>query len=161
MKKYMNTIMVAGLSAVVTLSALVPAQAMPLNIAPPSAENSTNDLVQVQYRRDRGYSRDYGRGYYNGHRGYREYRRGYRQRDGYWFPLAAFGAGAIIGGAIASQPRYVEPEYRPRPVYRPAPVRGSQAHVNWCFGRYRSYDAYSNTFQPYNGPRQQCYSPYS
>jgi len=35
------------------------------------------------------------------------------------------------------------------------------AHVQWCYDRYRSYRASDNTFQPYNGPRQQCYSPYS
>jgi len=34
------------------------------------------------------------------------------------------------------------------------------SHVNWCYNRYRSYRAYDNTFQPYNGPRRQCYSPY-
>jgi hypothetical protein len=34
------------------------------------------------------------------------------------------------------------------------------AHVNWCYNRYRSYRAYDNTFQPYRGPRRQCYSPY-
>jgi hypothetical protein len=34
------------------------------------------------------------------------------------------------------------------------------AHVNWCYNRYRSYRAYDNTFQPYHGPRRQCISPY-
>lgn len=34
------------------------------------------------------------------------------------------------------------------------------AHVNWCYNRYRSYRAYDNTFQPYYGPRRQCVSPY-
>jgi hypothetical protein len=84
-------------------------------------------------------------GWYRGHRGYRHYRRGYREHNGYWFPLAAFGAGAIIGGAIANDRGYV----------------GGGSHVNWCANRYRSYRAYDNTFQPYNGPRQQCISPYS
>ncbi|MBN9274986.1 MAG: BA14K family protein, partial [Mesorhizobium sp.] len=37
----------------------------------------------------------------------------------------------------------------------------SSAHVRWCYDRYRSYRAWDNTFQPYNGPRQQCWSPYS
>lgn len=49
-------------------------------------------------------------------------------------------------------------------VYRTLPRRHyglSQAHVNWCYNRYRSYDAYTNTFQPYNGPRRACISPYS
>lgn len=164
MKSYLKTIFAAGLSAIVVAGAIVPAQAMPLPlpVAPQSVPTASNDVVNVQYYRDR-YER---RGWYNGHRGYRDYRPGYRHRDGYWFPLAAFATGAIIGGAL-SQPREVYrpvPEYRPRPVYReyrPAYRGGmSRAHVNWCAGRYRSYDAYSNTFQPYHGPRQPCYSPY-
>ena len=87
-------------------------------------------------------------GYWNGHNGYRYYRDGYRRHsDGWWYPLAAFAAGAVIGGAVANQPTV-------------APAYGSR-HVNWCANKYRSYRAYDNTFQPYNGPRQQCYSPYS
>jgi BA14K-like protein len=33
-------------------------------------------------------------------------------------------------------------------------------HTNWCHNRYRSYRAYDNTFQPYNGRRRECISPY-
>jgi len=33
-------------------------------------------------------------------------------------------------------------------------------HIDWCYDRFRTYDAYNNTYQPYNGPRQQCWSPY-
>lgn len=83
---------------------------------------------------------------YRGYRGYRHYHDGYRRHGGFWYPPAAFIAGAIIGGAIASQ----EPRYRPR----------GNAHVEWCYDRYRSYRASDNTFQPYNGPRRQCRSPY-
>lgn len=86
--------------------------------------------------------------YWNGHRGYRHHRHGYREHNGYWFPLAAFATGALITGAIANS----QPTYR---VYR-----GGSAHVQWCYDRYRSYRASDNTFQPYHGPRQQCYSPY-
>ncbi|UDF30549.1 UNVERIFIED_ORG: BA14K family protein [Roseateles sp. XES5] len=83
-------------------------------------------------------------GWYRGHRGYRYARPGYRRHDnGFWFPLAAFGAGAIIGGAIANDRSY-----------------GGGTHVSWCANRYRSYRAYDNTFQPYGGPRRQCISPY-
>jgi hypothetical protein len=32
--------------------------------------------------------------------------------------------------------------------------------VQWCYNRYKSYRSSDNTFQPYNGPRKQCYSPY-
>lgn len=89
--------------------------------------------------------------------------------------------GLIVGSALASPsyygcgyygcdpyyygpyygPRYYSPTViyrRPRVVYR---TRGlSTAHVRWCYNRYRSYRAWDNTFQPYNGPREQCYSPY-
>ena len=84
--------------------------------------------------------------YYNGHRGYRERRSGYRYYNGYYFPAGAFIAGAIIGSVINSQPKVV--------------YRSGGSHVDWCYNRYRSYRAYDNTFQPYGGPRQQCYSPY-
>ncbi|QFY59252.1 BA14K family protein [Rhizobium grahamii] len=95
-----------------------------------------------------GYRPAYRPGWYGGYRGYPYYRNGYRYYNGYWFPLAAFGAGAVIGGAIASEPRYA-----------PAP-EGDSAHVAWCEARYRSYRAYDNTFQPNSGPRRQCVSPY-
>lgn len=61
---------------------------------------------------------------------------------------------------------YERHQYR---YYRPAPPRhyrkriyrsGRNAHINWCYNRYRSYRASDNTFQPYNGPRRQCYSPF-
>ncbi|MBN8931154.1 MAG: BA14K family protein [Rhizobium pusense] len=133
---------VAGLSTTVLAGSLVPAQAMPL----PAVEKpaAASEMTQVQYRER----------YYNGHRGYRDRRPGYRYHEGYWFPLAAFAAGAVIGGAVAA-PRYVKPV--------PAPAAGNlnPRHYDWCATRYRSYDSYSNTFQPYNGPRQQCLSPYS
>ncbi|MGX9177379.1 BA14K family protein [Mesorhizobium sp. BHbdii] len=59
-----------------------------------------------------------------------------------------------------SGPSYYEPGYYPpRRQYRTQ--RLSSAHVRWCYDRYRSYRAWDNTFQPYGGPRQQCWSPYS
>ncbi|MCO6388306.1 BA14K family protein [Aliihoeflea sp. 40Bstr573] len=99
----------------------------------------------------RGFYRDGNYSYYNGHRGYRDRRAGYREFNGFWFPAAAFVAGAIVSGAISQPSRTV--------VVRPG--RLSQAHVDWCYDRYRSYRASDNTFQPYNGPRKACYSPYS
>jgi hypothetical protein len=101
------------------------------------------------HRRDwRARDRHGGSYYWRGHRGSRYYRPGYRRHNDWWFPAAAFLGGAIIGNVIASQPRA---------TYR----RGvSSAHVDWCYSRYRSYRAYDNTFQPYNGPRRQCNSPY-
>jgi hypothetical protein len=55
------------------------------------------------------------------------------------------------------QPRYYAPRYyAPRYYHRSV----SSAHARWCYSRYRSYRAWDNTFQPYYGARQQCYSPY-
>ena len=34
------------------------------------------------------------------------------------------------------------------------------AHESWCYSRYRSYRAWDNTYQPYYGPRRECFSPY-
>ncbi len=80
-------------------------------------------------------------------------------------------AGALIGGALASQPRYYEPE----PTYiirepRPAPVRRyyrddyyrasyepwSPEWYRYCSDRYRSFDARSGTFMGYDGLRHFC-----
>ncbi|MHA6684205.1 BA14K family protein [Mesorhizobium sp. A556] len=106
------------------------------------------DFQTIQYKkrlkkRPRHQSNANRRGHWKGYTGRRDRRRDYRRHsDGFWYPLAAFGLGAAIGGVIANQPQ-----------------RGN-AHVQWCYGQYRSYRASDNTFQPYNGPRKQCYSPY-
>lgn len=96
----------------------------------------------------RQFRRAHRRGWYRGYRGYDYYRPGYRYYDGFWFPLAAFAAGAIISGALDDDRVYYGRGY-------------SEAHYDWCYNRYRSYRASDNTFQPYHGPRRQCYSPYS
>lgn len=147
-------IAVIGISAAVLATSFLSAEAMPVTARP----EIKSDVQTVQYWQDRDYRGGYNRdGYYGGYRGYRERREGYRHHNGYWFPLAAFAAGALIGGAVAAQPRYVAPA--PRYV---APARSgiNPRHYEYCAGRYRSYDSYSNTFQPNHGPRQQCYSPF-
>jgi BA14K-like protein len=89
--------------------------------------------------------------HYNGHDRYRKPRPGYsRHSDGWWYPLAAFSAGALIGSMTPPQPQpvYVDPPYY------------SNEHIQWCFGQYRSYRMADNSFQPSRGPRRQCLSPY-
>lgn len=151
-----SKILAAGMSLVFVVASALPSQAFVPQMRGPLPASS--NVIDVQARdvfpdtRDgnrtyRRYYRDGRPGYYNGYRGYRSYRRGYRRHNDFWFPLAAFGMGAIIGGAITNQGR---------PVYR-----AGNAHVNWCLNRYRSYRPRDNTFQPYNGPRRQCYSPYN
>jgi hypothetical protein len=134
----------AAMAVAMFATTFVPAGAFAMPMPTVDASQSS-DVQQVQWRerRDR-------RGWYGGHRGYRYHRHGYRRHsDGWWYPLAAFGAGAIIGGAIAND-GYAQPRYEginPR-------------HTEWCYARYRSYRDYDNTFQPNYGGRRQCYSPY-
>lgn len=144
----------------IALTSFSPVNAMPRAAVATEAQTAVDPVTPVQYRRhDRdGYRSYHGRrdfrrlpprhgfrgGYYNGHRGYRDYRPGYRRHNGFWFPLGAFATGAIIGGAVAAPRAYA----------------GGSAHVNWCVNRYRSYRVSDNTFQPNVGPRRACISPY-
>ena len=166
----------AALLATLTFSGSQQLGAAPLVM--PATPSATSDVVQVRdgvrWRRNHwnggnydrwsgrtgaagnNFRRDGNYAWYNGHRGYRNHRHGYRNYNGFWFPAGAFVAGAIIGGALADD-GYYGGGYGPR-YYLDGNPGGS--HVQWCYNRYRSYRAYDNTFQPYHGPRQQCYSPY-
>ncbi|WP_299816902.1 BA14K family protein [uncultured Roseibium sp.] len=140
-----------------------PAGASPLVLAGPVASQKADAslFVQVDQRRGngrRGYHSQNGKHYYNGHRGQRRQRQGYRQFNGWWFPPAAFSFGFGTGPAYVQPPRYAPP---PRYAAPPRHARGySPAHYQWCDQRYRSYRASDNSFQPYNGPRRACVSPY-
>lgn len=154
MNKMMTGVLAAALS--LGLGAAIPAAASPLpslqSVPAMTGERAMADVHQVQrryYRSDRYYRDDHR--YWRGHRGYRHQRPGYRYYEGYWFPPAAFIAGAIIGGAAiaGAAPRAPGGTY----YYSPA-------HVEWCMARFRSYRGSDNSFQPFNGPRRQCRSPY-
>jgi hypothetical protein len=128
------------------VAAITTASAMPV---PATKVETASNATPVVHRG--GFYAVGGVYYYNGHRGYRYARHGYRYHNGYWFPAAAFAAGALAGTAFASPP----------PPVRPAPaVRLAAAHIRWCNDRYISYFL-DNTYQPYEGPRRQCWSPYS
>lgn len=163
MRRLWSTLCAGALAASIGFTAVLPTEAAPVFVPRASAIDAAGtvqngDVQNVAERRyirryDRRHDRRYDRrhwdgdrhGYYNGHRGYRYYRPGYRRHGDFWFPASAFIAGALITGAIANSPtRY----------------SGGNAHVRWCYERYRSYRASDNTYQPYNGPRRQCYSPY-
>lgn len=167
MKKFLSALCATALTAAVGITGVIPATAAPAYV-PQVQSTGQSDVIQVRekFKWKKGQRRGgkqwrsgsrhsqwrqghrRGNGWYNGHRGYRYKRPGYRYHDGWWYPGGAFIAGAIIGGAIAnSNNNYAR--------------SGSSSHVEWCYDRYRSYRAYDNTYQPYNGPRRQCYSPYS
>lgn len=74
--------------------------------------------------------------------------------------------GGVIGGAIGSSRRNDRdvvivdrrrPVYRERVYVRPA----GNAHVNWCYNRYRSYNARTDTYVSYGGRVRYCNSPYN
>ena len=175
MKKFLSGICATALAATFAVSSIMPVNAAPIFV--PRTQTAQTDVIKVgelDYRRmlrrqqlgpsgvgrsfrgdRRQFRRDFRRSgnyaWYNGHRGYRYHRHGYQNYNGFWFPAGAFIAGAIIGNALNNQQYYGD-----RTFYG-----GGSTHVDWCYNRYRSYRASDNTFQPYNGPRQQCYSPYS
>jgi hypothetical protein len=85
-------------------------------------------------------------GWHNGYRGSRHSRPGYRRSsDGWWFPMAAFGAGLVVGGAMN----------------QPTSPSLSNRHIHWCYDRWQTYRSFDNTFVPRVGVRAQCVSPYS
>lgn len=75
-----NSIIALALGGIMGVSALAPAEAMP--VGNPVVKHSTDveqARVVVRY------------GYYRGHRGYRVRRPGYRFYGGFWYPPVAFG----------------------------------------------------------------------
>jgi len=158
MRKVARTVSASILSVVLAVLSVAPVDAMPIQAPSVSVQS---DIIQVQSRRPPPPNRSRASrppsrsrpGYWNGYRGSRYRRSGYRRRnDGWWYPAAAFTVGAMVGSA-AARPAH--------PVHRsPSPSLRSH-HVSWCMNRFRSYRVSDNTFQPYSGPRRQCVSPYS
>ncbi|WP_371109622.1 BA14K family protein [Rhizobium sp. RCC_161_2] len=152
-RRLLSAVSATALSVLLAVSSIDPVAAGPIQPLPQPLLTQTtgpvSGVTEVQYRHYRPHYRPHHRpyyrpgyhhrpGYWHGHRGYRYGRPGYRRyNDGWWYPMAAFTAGAIVGGAVAR------------------PSHGS-AHVRWCANRYRSYRASDNTYQPTNGPRRQC-----
>lgn len=66
-----------------------------------------------------------------------------------------FAAGAAIGYAGAYY--YNDDYYDDGPYYG---YGGYNAHVQWCFSRYRSYDPRTDTYLGYDGYRHRCRAPY-
>lgn len=84
------------------------------------------------------------------------------------------GAGLLINRPPPPPPVYYAPP-RPPVVYYPAPARAyyppppppayydrrwTEAHIEWCLSRYRSYNPATNTFTGYDGYQHECRGPY-
>lgn len=135
-------LLVSGLVAGLVACLATPLAAAPLQppaITAPTAPSSNVTLVRDHHRYTRKWPRQR---HWQRHRRNHHYRRHWRPRSGVYLNFGVL-------------PRY---EYRvaPRRRYRALP----SAHVRWCQDRYRSYRVRDNSWQPYNGSRRQCRSPY-
>lgn len=105
-----------------------------------------------------------------GYGGYGRYGR-YGRYGGY----GGFGSGLFLGFGLGSLYRpygygygypYYGYGYRPyygsyyQPSYPSYYGGGGSRHVRWCYNRYRTYSARTNTFRGYDGYRHRCRSPY-
>jgi hypothetical protein len=115
-----------------------------------STDNSA--VEQVNWRRSRGFHSGFHR------HGFRHH--GFRHRDSsrdFAAGIIGFGAGALLGSALAA-PRYYHYPQTQAFAYGGHP---NSAHVQWCMQRFRSYDLASDTYLNYDGNRYRCNSPYA
>jgi hypothetical protein len=92
-KRLLAVLPIAALTAFATVAPVDTGIAAPLYAEPPAIAGIVY-LAQAQ------------RGYWNGYRGYRTQRPGYRQGpDGYWYPSRAFRGSADYTGSIRTEPR--------------------------------------------------------
>ena len=88
--------------------------------------------------------------------------------------LVGVGAGLLINRPPPPV-YYAPPPPPPRVVYYPAPAPAyyppppppvyydrswTEAHIEWCLDRYRSYNPATNTFIGYDGYYHECRGPY-
>lgn len=87
-------------------------------------------------------------GYLNGHKGYRYARPHYiKYVDGWYYPEEAYNSKPNVASATSEvQTTVTTHEKLPR------------AHIAYCVSHFRSYRMSDNSFQPFSGQRQQCYS---
>jgi hypothetical protein len=147
-------------AAAVTLSlAAMPATAAPLQLGDAQIQNAQVSFGINIGNGDRRFFQRRGSNYfYNGHRGYRDFRPGYLRYNGFWFPRSAF---SINLNVDRDRDRDWRGRDRDRNWDRGGNRGVSARHVAWCEDNYRSYRRSDNSFQPYNGPRRECVSPYS
>lgn len=147
MKKITSVICAAAMA--LPMMIISPASSTPVSVLDPLVQrDSGTSVVDVQYRRHRKSYRSSRRHYRPRH--YRPRHHRYHRHRGNGDVAAGIigglAAGAIIGSMANSQS---SSNNLPR-----------NYHVEWCLNKYRSYDVRSDTFQPYNGPRKRCNSPY-
>lgn len=133
--------MICAVAMALPMMTVSPAISAPVNLTAPIVGHAA-PVIDVQYRRHRNH---YHRPpHHHRHRHHHHHRRHHRG-DVAAGIIGGLAAGAIIG-SIANSHAHSAPPRNP--------------HVEWCLSKYRSYDIRTNTFQPFNGPRRFCNSPY-
>ncbi len=133
--------------------------------APSAQFRASGGAPSVQSGRPNVQSR-VGAGYGGGYAG-DGYARGYRHRDGDGRFIPGAVAGAVVGGALASQsygyyagPGYYGPDYDDQyyddSAVAVGPAPGGGDDVGYCMQTYRSYDPASGTYLGYDGLRHPC-----
>ena len=117
--------------------------------------------------------------YRNGKRVYSQHQNNNPNWAGVGAGFVAGAAVGVAGGLLINRPPPPRVYYAPAPppvVYYPAPApayypppppppvyydRGwTEAHIEWCIDRYRSYNPATNTFIGYDGYYHECRGPY-
>jgi len=125
-----------------------PAAAAPMSQLSTLQDTATLPVETVQFRR-------WGGGWGGGWRG-----------RGWWGPGVGFGAGALIGGAIAASRPWYGYGYGPSAYGYPYDTYDTYAYepgyslggddIGYCQQRFRSYDPVSRTYLGYDGLRHPC-----
>lgn len=151
MQNAVSKLSAALIMGVMLLSSAVGAQAQSRTLNP---NIDQRDRVVQTYCQRNPNDRDCRR-YYGGNWNNNDYNRFYGQRrnnlDSLASGLFGFTFGAILGGALANGGG----------GYNSAPAMGngysnSNAHIQACFARYRSYDVRTDSYMGYDGYRHRC-----
>jgi hypothetical protein len=149
MRKFGFTAMAAGLiGGAMLLSGTAPAAATTLSGSTLAAPGATTMVEQV--RRHRGErarqydSRRHGSRHRQARSGYRYHHGGYYYASPWWLAAPAFGLSIIV-------PQHSGQTYS---------GYSHSAHVQWCFNRFRSYNAATDRYLGYDGLYHRCNSPY-
>lgn len=139
-----SSVAAALIGGAMTLSGTAPVSALTLPGAAVAAPADTAVVEKVHSRRgdrDRRYDRRrHGQRYSHRRPGYNHRYGGYYYSSPWWIgPSISFGLRV---------PSYGTPSY-------------GGGHVEWCYNRFRSYDAASDTYLGYDGYRHRCNSPYN
>ncbi|AQX22020.1 BA14K-like protein [Bartonella sp. CDC_skunk] len=118
---------------------------------------------QLSVQNDSAFLKVTGRKELNGFKGYRHYRHGYRKyNDGWWYPEKAFVA--YTSSDVKNMPRKIISAQNDKSttsfVLEEKKLWNMKQHIAYCKAHYRSYTQSDNSYQPFHGPRKQCFSSF-